>query len=61
MAAEEFVDDTRVEVAAVDCTKFAALCSAFEVRGYPTIKYFSFLKHVVDYSGGRTVSNYYKF
>lgn len=45
-----------MEFAAVDCTTQQALCSANEVKGYPTIKYFSYYSKVVKhYTGGRTV------
>lgn len=54
-AAEKFKDDPKVEFAAVDCTSQSALCSANEVRGYPTIKYFSYYKTIKNYNGGRTV------
>lgn len=55
-AAEAFKDDPRIELAAVDCTKHNAVCSAYSVKGFPTFKYFSYLKTVRDYDGGRTVS-----
>lgn len=54
-AADTFKEDPRVELAAVDCTRHSALCQSFSVQGYPTIKYFSYLKTSRDYSGGRTV------
>lgn len=54
-AAEYFKEDPRVELAAVDCTRHSSLCAAYSVKGYPTIKYFSYLKTMRDYSGGRTV------
>lgn len=54
-AAETFKDDPRVELAAVDCTRHSSLCSSYSVSGYPTIKYFSYLKTQREYSGGRTV------
>lgn len=57
-AAEHFKDDPRIELAAVDCTKFSAICSSYSVRGYPTIKYFNYLKTMRDYQGGRTVLNF---
>lgn len=45
-----------MEFAAVDCTTQQGLCSANEVKGYPTIKYFSYYSKVVKhYTGGRTV------
>lgn len=55
-AAEAFKDDPRIELAAVDCTKHNSVCSAYSVKGFPTFKYFSYLKTVRDYDGGRTVS-----
>lgn len=55
-AAEAFKDDPRIELAAVDCTKHNPVCSAYSVKGFPTFKYFSYLKTVRDYDGGRTVS-----
>jgi len=57
-AAAEFKDNPRVEFAAVDCTVQQSVCSAFDVTGYPTLKYFSYFnKEVKAYSGGRTVSD----
>nr|CAD7440439.1 unnamed protein product [Timema bartmani] len=53
-AAEEFKDDSKVEFAAVDCTLHSSVCSALEVKGYPTIKYFHYYnKETKNYSGGR--------
>lgn len=40
-------------LAAVDCTRETGVCSQHEVRGYPTIKYFSYLKTKLEYNGGR--------
>ncbi|XP_055904063.1 protein disulfide-isomerase A5 [Eupeodes corollae] len=60
-AAAEFREDPRVALAAVDCTKHAAVCSVYEVRGYPTFKYFSYLKTNIDYNGGRSESDFIKF
>lgn len=57
VAAEAFKDDPRVGLAAVDCTKHNSVCSAYSVKGFPTFKYFSYLKTVRDYDGGRTVSH----
>lgn len=58
-AADYFKDDIRVELAAIDCTEFATVCSSYSVRGYPTIIYFNYLKSTKDYQGGRTVSFFY--
>ena len=60
-AADHFKDDPRVELAAVDCTKHNGICSAYEVRGYPTIKYYSYLKTVKEYDGGRTEADFIKY
>ncbi|XP_059618816.1 protein disulfide-isomerase A5 [Phlebotomus argentipes] len=57
-AAEHFKDDPKYELAAVDCTRYKETCSAYEVRGYPTIKYFSYLKTVKEYDGGRTEKDF---
>lgn len=55
-AAEKFKDDPKVEFAAVDCTQQQGICSAYDVKGYPSLKYFSYLnKEKFDYTGGRTV------
>ncbi|XP_062545872.1 protein disulfide-isomerase A5 [Armigeres subalbatus] len=60
-AAEQFKDDPKVALAAIDCTRHSGVCSAYEVRGYPTLKYFSYLKTVKEYSGGRTEADFVKF
>lgn len=60
-AAAEFREDPRVAIAAVDCTKYATVCSTYGVRGYPTFKYFSYLKTNSDYNGGRTEADFVKF
>lgn len=56
MAASRFKDDPKVAFAAVDCTVHQDVCRQYEIQGYPTIKYFSYLKTVVNYETGRTVS-----
>ncbi|CAG9857417.1 unnamed protein product [Phyllotreta striolata] len=61
-AAAEFRDDPKVEFAAVDCTVHQSVCSANNVSGYPTIKYFSYFnKNIRDYSGGRTAIDFVSF
>lgn len=60
-AAAEFKNDPKVAFVAVDCTKYSGICSAYEVRGYPTIKYFSYLKTTKDYRGGRKAEGFIKF
>lgn len=61
-AADTFKDDPKVEFAAVDCTTYQSLCTANDVTGYPTIKYFSYYsKSVKHYNGGRTSEEFIKF
>lgn len=60
-AATAMKDDPRVVFAALDCTRHASVCQTYEVRGYPTIKYFSYLKTKFDYSGGRTKQDFIQF
>lgn len=55
-AADKFVDDPKVEFAAVDCTAHQTLCGVNDVSGYPTFKYFNYYKNTKPYNGGRTVS-----
>lgn len=59
--AEHFKDDPKTELAAVDCTRYSTLCASFEVRGYPTIKYFNYLKTVREYNGDRTETGFINF
>lgn len=54
-ASDFFKDDPRFGLAAVDCTKHKSVCSVHSVKGFPTIKYFSYLKSVREYNGGRSV------
>ena len=37
----EYADSSSVIVADVDCTVESSLCSDYDVKGYPTIKYFT--------------------
>ncbi|XP_050304030.1 protein disulfide-isomerase A5 [Anthonomus grandis grandis] len=61
-AAAEFRDNPRVELAAVDCTVDQSVCNAFDVKGYPTFKYFSYYnKESKDYSGGRTKPDFVQY
>lgn len=60
-AANALQDDPRVVFVAVDCTKYAALCAKYNVRGYPTIMYLSYFKTQVDYNGGRTSKDFIAF
>lgn len=56
IAADTFKDDPRVGLAAVDCTQYKSVCSTYDIKGFPTFKYFSYLKTHREYTGGRSVS-----
>lgn len=60
-AAETFKEDPKIELAAVDCTKHREVCSANDVQGYPTIKYFSYYKTALEYNGGRVADDFVKY
>ncbi|KAJ2954256.1 hypothetical protein O0L34_g2505 [Tuta absoluta] len=61
-AAERFASELMVAFAAVDCTAHQQLCANYDVRGYPTIKYFSYFdKRVDDYSAGRKEADFVSF
>ena len=48
-------------LAAIDATIDASLSSRFEVKGFPTIKYFKNGKHDFEYSGGRKTGDIVNF
>eukprot|EP01065_Artemidia_motanka_P037485 TRINITY_DN460_c0_g1_i4.p3 TRINITY_DN460_c0_g1~~TRINITY_DN460_c0_g1_i4.p3 ORF type:complete len:147 (+),score=58.85 TRINITY_DN460_c0_g1_i4:65-442(+) len=51
---DEFADHSKVVVADVDCTQHRDLCGRFEVRGFPTVKFFApGDKTGEKYAGGR--------
>lgn len=61
-AAEKFADELIVAFGAVDCTTEQELCGSYGVKGYPTIKYFSYYdKAVNEYTGGRKEENFVTF
>uniref|UniRef100_V5GM30 Putative thioredoxin/protein disulfide isomerase n=2 Tax=Ixodes ricinus TaxID=34613 RepID=V5GM30_IXORI len=60
-AAEKLKDDPKVAFAAVDCTEQSAVCGAYDVGGYPTIKYFSYLKTQSEYNRAKTVADFINF
>ncbi len=61
-AAAHFKDDSKVEFAAVDCTIERSVCSAHDVSGYPTFKYFKYFnKEQRPYEGGRTKEAFVNF
>ncbi|XP_075990887.1 protein disulfide-isomerase A5 [Anticarsia gemmatalis] len=61
-AAEKFADELMVAFGAVDCTNEQELCGNYDVKGYPTIKYFSYYdKAVNEYTGGRKEDDFVSF
>jgi len=61
-AADHYKDNVKVEYAAVDCTVHSSVCSAYEVSGYPTFKYFQYFnKEKKDYNGGRKKDDFINF
>jgi len=59
----EYASSSSVVVADVDCTVESDLCGKYDVKGYPTIKYFTpeTDEKGADYSGGRTFDDLKKF
>ncbi|XP_049886276.1 protein disulfide-isomerase A5 [Pectinophora gossypiella] len=61
-AAEKFADELMVAFGAVDCTAHQELCANYNVKGYPTLKYFSYFdKLVKDYNGGRKEADFVSY
>jgi len=61
-AAADFAEDSKVEIAAVDCTTDKSICSAFDVGGFPTFRYFHYYnKEQKPYDGGRTRKDFVSF
>jgi len=60
---DEYASSSSVVVADVDCTVHQDLCSDYDVKGYPTIKYFTAEsgEKGEDYNGGRTFDDLKKF
>uniref|UniRef100_A0A7R9ZSJ5 Thioredoxin domain-containing protein n=2 Tax=Craspedostauros australis TaxID=1486917 RepID=A0A7R9ZSJ5_9STRA len=61
---DEFAASSSVVIGDVDCTSepAKALCDNFEIRGYPTIKYFADGDEKgQDYNGGRDFDSLKKF
>jgi len=54
--AKVFEKDPKVKVAKLDCTKAQSVCQEQEVKGYPTLAYFSAGKKVETYKGARTLA-----
>ncbi|XP_037957531.1 protein disulfide-isomerase A5 [Teleopsis dalmanni] len=60
-AAAALASEQNTVFCAVDCTRYPKLCTIHAVRGYPTLKYFSYFKQEVEYTGGRHRSNLIAF
>nr|UMA82692.1 venom-related protein disulfide isomerase [Conus ebraeus] len=60
-AAAKFRDDGKVMFGAVDCTTQQGVCSAHDVTGYPTFKYFNYNKNSQKYMGGREENDFVNF
>ena len=60
---DEYASSSSVVIADVDCTVEQDLCSKYDVKGYPTIKYFTadVDEKGADYSGGRDFDGLKKF
>ena len=60
---DKYASSSSVVVADVDCTVEQDLCSEYDVKGYPTIKYFTadVDEKGADYSGGRDFDGLKKF
>ena len=51
---DEYASSSSVLIADVDCTVEQDLCSKHDVKGYPTIKYYTQEDGAQDYQGGRS-------
>lgn len=60
-AAKRLAEDKKVMLAALDCTKYSAVCQQYDVSGYPTFRYFNYGKGDFKYLGGRTASGFMSF
>lgn len=60
-AAKHDADNNKVAYAAVDCTVHSAVCSQYDVHGYPTFRYFNYGKKDFKYTGGRVAKDFIKF
>jgi protein disulfide-isomerase A6 len=60
---DKYASSSSVVVADVDCTVEQDLCSEYDVKGYPTIKYFTAETDAKgdDYQGGRSAEDLEKF
>ncbi|XP_028967068.1 thioredoxin domain-containing protein 5 [Galendromus occidentalis] len=60
--AASYAESTGVTIASVDCTEHKAVCSRFEIKGYPTLLFLqNGGKTVEKYQGSRTIEDLTKF
>jgi len=57
-SADFFQEDRKVSFAGVDCTTETKTCETFDVKGYPTFRYFLYGKKDKKYEGGRTATDF---
>ncbi|GAB1600815.1 protein disulfide-isomerase A5-like [Argonauta hians] len=60
-AAAQLKDQPKVALCAVDCTEHSSVCTAYDVKGYPTLKYFNYGKNPEEYTGGRMTVDFVNF
>jgi len=60
-AAEQLKEDYRLTLAAVNCVDNQNICKIYDVRGYPTFKYFNYHKRATSYEGGRKAEDFVKY
>ncbi|KAN0022040.1 hypothetical protein ACTFIU_004196 [Dictyostelium citrinum] len=51
------IDNSKVKIAQVNCVDNQSVCSKYEIKGYPTIKYFS-EGEIKDYRGSRDKNSF---
>ena len=61
LAAQRLINDNIGIAAVIDVTEHPITAASFEVKGYPTLKYFENGKYVKDYAGKRTAEAVYNF
>lgn len=59
--AHSFEHDKSVTIGKVDCTQYQAICTQYEVKGYPTLLWIVDGKKVEKYSGDRSHEDLKKF
>lgn len=60
-AAEKLVKEKAGLLAAVESSTSSALFSKYDIKGFPTLKYFENGVYVKDYNGKRTTDDFYNF